>query len=152
MIPEGITIIVVNFNGRRFLRGCIDSIMNQSIKLDEVIVVDNHSSDGSVEFLKEKYPSVKTFIMNRNLGLTDAYNFGIKASKNDWVILSNNDVVLERDCVEVLRNAISNPRVIATPCFISMYSRESRPTYPVMFFPSIKHPWSSLKLKYKFDG
>ncbi len=91
-----IAAVVLNWNGRHFLRECFDSI--EPLKNDdlEVILVDNGSTDGSVPFMKERYPWVRLVENKRNMGFSAAVNAGIRATSASYVALLNNDIVLEK--------------------------------------------------------
>lgn len=97
-----ISVIIVNFNGLRFLEGNLSSVFGQSYKAFEVILVDNGSADGSVEFVKEKFPAVRLVLNKNNEGFARANNQGIEASRGEFVLTLNNDTVLERDFLEML--------------------------------------------------
>ncbi|GIV28482.1 MAG: hypothetical protein KatS3mg027_2296 [Bacteroidia bacterium] len=93
-----ISIIIVNYNVRFFLEQCIHSVLKAKDGLDiEVIVVDNHSVDGSVQMLKEKFPDVKLIENKENVGFSKANNQGIKIAKGKYVLLLNPDTVLQED-------------------------------------------------------
>ena len=147
-----ISFVIVNYNGERFLRGCIDSVLRQTLKIDQIIMVDNCSKDDSVNLINKEYPFVEVFVMERNLGLTDAYNFGMEHARNEWVILANNDIVLEERCIETLSASVMNTHTIAVPLFVSIHDPNLKQSCPVRYFPSLRFPWTSLRLKYETDG
>lgn len=101
-----VSVIIPNWNGKRFLKGCLDSLMTQSYKELEVYVVDNGSKDGSVEYIQENYPSVKLVKFDHNTGFSPAVNAGIRASSGQYVALINNDTVVDADWVKVLVKAL----------------------------------------------
>lgn len=87
-----VSVIVPNMNGRQFIGDCLSSLERQIFKDFETILVDNGSSDGSVEYIKQAFPWVAAVITNRsNLGFAKACNQGIEASRGDIVALLNND-------------------------------------------------------------
>ncbi len=102
-----ISIVIPNYNGKEFLYSCINSIMNQTLIADEIIIVDNNSTDGSLEYIKNNYPMVKLIELEKNYGFSKAVNVGIKTSKNPYVVLLNNDTVAEEDWLENLYNCIA---------------------------------------------
>lgn len=101
-----VSIVIPNYNGKHFLKKCLDSISKQTYKNIETIVVDNASSDNSIEFLKDEYPNVITISMTTNTGFSGAVNKGIIESKGDYVFLLNNDTEIDEKCVEYLVNTI----------------------------------------------
>ncbi len=100
-----IDIIIPNFNGKVFLPACLDSLQRQSYSDFHVIVVDNGSSDGSVEFLHQNYPEVEVLAWDENTGFSAAVNGGIKAGSAPLVFLLNNDTELDESCLERLVSA-----------------------------------------------
>ncbi len=107
-----VSIIIPNFNGKQFLKECLNSIKKQNFSLYEVIIVDNGSTDGSVEYLEENYSEFKLIQNNKNLGFATAVNQGIKASNAEYVLLLNNDTELEDGCLSYLLNCIDNDETI----------------------------------------
>jgi len=91
-----ISVVIANFNSKELLQRCLDSIREQSFKDIEIIVVDNGSSDGSVEILRT-FPDVKLIENIQNLLFCKAYNQGIVASRGRFILCLNNDVWLEKD-------------------------------------------------------
>jgi GT2 family glycosyltransferase len=101
-------LIIVSYKNQNFTYTAIDSAKNNSCQPNKIIVVDNHSNDGSVEFLRGQFPDV-VFIENpENYGYAKAINIGIKASDSEFVIVSNNDVVFSTDNFEKLINHVSS--------------------------------------------
>ena len=97
----GVSIIIVNYNVKFFLEQCILSIKRASGNLSvEIIVVDNHSVDGSVQMLKEKFHDVTLIENKNNVGFAKANNQGIKITKGKYVLLLNPDTVLQEDTLE----------------------------------------------------
>jgi GT2 family glycosyltransferase len=93
-----LAIIIPNYNGKHFLKECFESLKNQNYPFD-VIVIDNASEDGSIEYIKENYPEFILIQNKKNLGFATAVNQGINLSKSEYVFLLNNDVELETDCI-----------------------------------------------------
>ena len=100
-----VSIVIPNYNGKHFLEDCLRSVFAQDIEDQEVIVVDNGSTDGSLEYLNT-YPGVRTIAMDKNYGFCGAVNAGIKAAKSDYVILLNNDTEVDKNFAKELLNAI----------------------------------------------
>lgn len=107
-MPEPVSITLLNWNGREFLAGCLDSVLAQTYPNIELIVVDNASSDGSVEFLKERYGDRINLIVNpANIGFSRGMNVGIKAAKGSYVMPLNFDIVMDREFVTAMVAAIA---------------------------------------------
>lgn len=91
------TIVIPNYNGMSYIEACLQSVYAQTVTEYEVIVVDNGSKDGSLMWIKENYPQVKLIEFEENQGFCKAVNEGIKASETPYVVLLNNDTVVECD-------------------------------------------------------
>ncbi len=100
-----ISIIIPNWNGKGHLDNCISSLLSQTYKNYEIILVDNGSSDGSVEYVKAQYPSVKIIENSHNLGFAQGTNVGIRASKGDYIVTLNNDTKADSRFLEELAKA-----------------------------------------------
>ena len=106
-----VSIVIPNYNGKHFLENCLTSVFAQDIENQEVIVVDNGSTDGSQEYLNT-YPAVHVIAMDKNYGFCGAVNAGIKAAKSEYVILLNNDTEVDRDFAKELLNMIKSDEKI----------------------------------------
>jgi GT2 family glycosyltransferase len=91
-------VVVPSWNGRRWLPGLLDSLAAQTRPPDEVVVVDNGSTDDSIAFLRER--GIRTIELGRNTGFAFAANRGVEAVSADAVALVNTDVVLAPDWLE----------------------------------------------------
>lgn len=100
-----VSIIIVNYNGLRFLEDCFKSILGQTYKNIEIIMVDNGSFDGSVGFTRKNFPQVKVILSKKNLGYAGGNNLGLKKCKGEYIMILNNDVYLQEDLVEKLLEA-----------------------------------------------
>ena len=99
-------VVVPNWNGRDWLAGCLDSLAAQTLAPAEVVVVDNGSTDGSLDLLAERAPAVRTIELGRNTGFAFAANRGIEAVGDELVALVNTDVVLAPDWLERMARAL----------------------------------------------
>ena len=96
-----LSVIIVNYNVKHFVEQCLHSVINASKKLNvEICVVDNNSVDGSVPFIKQKFPQVKLIENKTNTGFSVANNQGIKQSSGKYVLLLNPDTVVQEDTFE----------------------------------------------------
>lgn len=100
-MQELVSIVIVNWNNKSYLKRCINSILNQTYKNLEVIFVDNDSEDGSFDYVDKLYDdNVITKINTQaNLGYAAGSNYGIKLSNGEFVLIMNPDVVLDKDFV-----------------------------------------------------
>ncbi len=93
-----LSVIIVNYNVKHFIEQCLHSVYNASKNLKvEVFVVDNNSVDGSVQFIKEKFPQVQLIENKTNTGFAVANNQAIKQSTGKYVLLLNPDTVVQED-------------------------------------------------------
>jgi len=100
-----LSIIIVNWNGKHHLKECFDSLRVQTSKDFEIVMVDNGSKDGSVEFIRENYPEVRLIELDYNSGFSQGNNIGIKESKGEFIVLLNNDTKVVPEWVESLLDA-----------------------------------------------
>ena len=101
-----VSVIIANWNGRKFLGECLDSLRKQTFTDFEVVIVDNGSTDGSVEFVKNGYGDFAEIIeLDRNCGYGAANNRGIEAAKGRLIVLLNNDTEVDKCWLETLTNA-----------------------------------------------
>lgn len=115
---ELISIIVVNYNGKKWLQNFFDSFLVQTHKNYEIIFVDNASTDDSIEFIEENYKDlrIRTIKSDKNLGFAGGNNLGIKNAKGEFILLINNDVWVERDFLEkILVFYINNKFDVVAP-------------------------------------
>jgi hypothetical protein len=110
--PRELSIIIVNYNEKAYLLRTLESIFKNITDLDyEVVVVDNGSTDGSVERVKHEYPSVKLIALHRNTGFAKGNNEGVKKASGRYLLILNNDTYVPRGTVERLLGAKkSDPR------------------------------------------
>ena len=85
-----ISVVIPTLNRINTLQRALDSVINQTYKPAEIIVVDNGSSDGTLKFLREQYPKI-TILTENKIGVSSARNKGIKKSINQWIALLDSD-------------------------------------------------------------
>jgi len=97
-----VSIVLINWNGQAHVAKCLDSLLSQTYPNYEVIVVDNGSTDGSVELLKGYLPRIKLILTEDNLGAAAGRNVGIREAGADFVALVDNDAVAHSEWLERL--------------------------------------------------
>jgi GT2 family glycosyltransferase len=108
-----LSVIIPNWNGKRFLEECLDSLKEQTFHNFETILVDNGSTDGSAKYAEERYGDFVRIIRNKkNLGFTGGNNVGIAAAKGEYIVLLNNDTWAEPTWLEELVNATQLDRPV----------------------------------------
>lgn len=111
-----VSAVIVNYNRKAYLRDCLNSLLTQTCRPLEMIVVDNDSSDGSAEMVETEFDRVKLIVNQSNALYCRAQNQGIRAAKGDYIICFNNDVVLEKDFVQRLVERAGSDEKIGMAC------------------------------------
>ncbi len=144
-----LSIIIVNWNTRSIVCDCLRSIYQQGGEIDlEVIVIDNASTDGSVEMVKKDFPQVTLIENSQNLGFAAANNQGIAISKGRYVLLLNSDtIVLDNALAKTVAFANSHPEAAVVGCRVLNPDRTLQPT--CFMFPSILNMLLSSTYLYK---
>jgi len=106
-----LSVVVVNWNGRQLLQECLSSLLSQSVPDIEVVLVDNGSTDDSVDLVRNRFPTVKLLALESNRGFAAGNNRGIEATSAEFVALLNNDAVADRYWAEHLLRAAADARV-----------------------------------------
>jgi GT2 family glycosyltransferase len=114
------SVVIPNWNGRDLLERYLPSIVEALAGNpdNEIIVVDNGSSDGSAAMMQERFPSVRVLALERNLGFGDGSNAGFRAAKNDIVVLLNSDMRVQPDFLAPLLAGFTDEQVFAVSCQI----------------------------------
>lgn len=117
-----VTGIVVNYNGGERTLRCIDALKAQTVPFEKILVVDNASSDGSVDALKKRHPEVTILQQSENLGLSKARNIGIRHARTPLLLSIDSDMYMRPDALERLLDggiktaaAVLCPRVLLYP-------------------------------------
>jgi len=118
--PEKVTIAVITYNGEYLLEECISAIKSQDYPEYEIMVIDNNSTDQSVDLVKARFPEVRILQMKENRGPNPARNAAIREANTRYVLLVDDDAVLTPDCLRILMKtmkeypdiSICHPRVV----------------------------------------
>lgn len=115
-----VSIIILNWNGGEDVLECLKSVKDIDYPDYEVIVVDNGSTDNSVEGIKRSFPNINLIQNNKNLGFPEGTNVGIRAATGDYIMLLNDDTVVARNILKDLVEAMgSNANIgIAGPTIL----------------------------------
>ena len=105
-MAESVTVVVPAWNGERWLPGLFASLAAQTQAPAEVLVVDNGSQDGTLNWLAREAPDARVLAQGRNTGFAVAANRGLLAARTEFVALVNTDVVLAQDWVEVMASRL----------------------------------------------
>ena len=109
-MSASVSVIVVNWNGRHHLELCLSSLLAQTYPNFEIILVDNGSTDGSIDFVKANFPTVRLIQLPQNQGFASGNNVGIRASTADYIATLNNDTKVDPNWLTALvETAESDP-------------------------------------------
>lgn len=142
-----ISTVIVSYNTRDLIKACLTSLLYETIDHSiEVIVVDNASTDGSCEMIRERFPSVCVLQTGDNLGFARAANLGIRASEGALVLLLNPDTVILDHAIDRLADFIhSSPSVGACcPMLLNTDGSYQRGTLPLPVLLSPLYEYSTL--------
>lgn len=122
------SLVIPNWNGRELLERYLPSVVAaaQGNPDNEVIVVDNGSQDGSAELVRERFPQVRLLELEENRGFGGGSNAGVRAAKNDVVVLLNSDMRVEPGFLGPLLEGFNDERVFAVSCQIFFTDAERR--------------------------
>lgn len=94
-----VAVVILNYNGKKFLRQFLPSVIEHSGSA-EIIVADNGSTDGSIDFLRSEFPAIRIIHSEKNLGFCGGYNFALKQVNASYYVLLNSDVEVTRGWIE----------------------------------------------------
>jgi GT2 family glycosyltransferase len=137
-----LSIIIVNYNVKEFLQNLLHSIEKASVNITkEIIIVDNASDDGSVELIKNRFPSVKLIVNNENIGFGRANNQGLKIASGEFMLMINPDAIVSEDTLDKMISFLNeNPSAGLAGCKIL----NSDGTLQLACRRSFPGPWTSL--------
>lgn len=122
-----ISILIVNYNGLKHLEDCLGSIRSQAFQDFEIVMVDNDSRDGSIEFVTTRFPEVRLVRSDVNLGFAGGNNLGLRHCRGDFVFLLNNDTRLDPAALTSLAGEIrAHPTTRVFACFLVDFHRPDR--------------------------
>jgi GT2 family glycosyltransferase len=101
-----VSVIVLNWNGKKYIEQCLQSVLSQVYPDIEIIVVDNGSNDGSVEIIKEQFKNVRLIENVRNLGFGGGNNIGIRHARGELIAVLNNDAMMDKACIQEMVKTI----------------------------------------------
>lgn len=128
MIKNFISMIIVNYNGKNLLKEAIDSVkksVKKSIVNAEIILLDNASTDGSVEFVRKKYPDVRIVKNKVNMAYS-GINTALPFCNGNYILFLNNDISMDNKCIKNLFDIIKGDKDIfqVCPSFINYHNKK----------------------------
>lgn len=136
--PPLFSVIILNWNGRHLMEECLDTVHSQTFREFETIVVDNGSTDGSVDWLKERWAAaVSTVPLPSNLGFAGGNNAGIRIARGKYVVLLNNDTAVDPGWLAALAEAVRrHPDAgMFTPKILNYYRRDEIDNTGLIIYP-----------------
>ena len=172
-----LSVIILNYNTAGLLKTCLSAVLESNGfegKELEIVVVDNNSSDNSVEMVRKEYPDIKLIRNKKNLGFSAGNNIGIKNSSGKFLTLLNSDTLVEPDSLISVLKAMENDRSIgAATCLLQMadgkIDQASHRGFPTLwnalsyflgleklfpktrFFGGYHQGWKNLKIAHEVD-
>jgi GT2 family glycosyltransferase len=142
-----VSITIVTYNSGRFIKRCLDSVLDQTYPFKEIIVIDNCSTDGTTDILEPFEDRCRIIYNEDNIGFASAQNQAIAMSDSDWVLTLNPDVLLLPDFITALVHAGNLDPRIGTVCgkLLTMSAGFDFPEKPVVdstgiyFTPTLRH-------------
>ena len=108
MMESKIKILILNFNGKAFLDNCINSVNDINYGNYSVVVIDNNSTDGSVQYVKEKYPEVEIIETKSNLMFAGGYNYFFSQALDDcFYMILNNDTIVDKEILNDFMDGVN---------------------------------------------
>jgi GT2 family glycosyltransferase len=142
-----VSVTIVTYNSGRFIKRCLESVLAQRYPFKEIIIVDNASSDGTIDILEQFEDRCQVYYNEENVGFAAAQNQAIQVSGGDWVLTLNPDVLLLPNFIQALVDAGQFDSKIGTVCgkLLTMTSHFEIPEKPVVdstgiyFNPMLRH-------------
>jgi len=113
MSSPKISVIIVNYNGKKLLENCLESLFKTDYNNFEVILVDNNSTDGSMEFVTKNYPKIIVIKLDSNKGFAEPNNIGAKIAKGEYLLFLNNDTVTTTNFISEMIKVLEKDEKIA---------------------------------------
>ncbi len=142
-----VSVTIVTYNSGRFIKRCLESVLDQNYPLREIIVIDNNSSDGTIDILEPFEDRCRIVYNEENIGFAAAQNQAIGLSSSEWVLTLNPDVLLLQGFLEALVNAGNLDPKVGTVCgkLLTMTAGFDFPEEPLVdstgiyFTPNLRH-------------
>jgi len=135
-----LSIIIPSYNTKNLLKECLASIFVETGEVKfEVIVVDNHSQDGSGEMVKKEFPQVKLISLKKNVGFGKANNLGVKKAQGEWLLFLNSDTQIMNRAIDEIFREVSSDKFQATSLVVGcqLLNPDGTIQPSVGFFPNL---------------
>ncbi len=127
MAKPHLAIVILNWNGRKYLEKFLPHVVKYSCKDGEIIVADNASTDDSISFLENNFPKVRIIKMEKNHGYTGGYNIALKQIKADYFVLLNSDILVTEGWIKPIIELMESDSAIAAcqPKILDYYKKDT---------------------------
>ena len=122
-----VAVVILNYNGKKFLEQFLPNVIeNTNDEWAEIVVADNASTDGSVEFMKERFPDIRLIVNDFNGGFATGYNLALRQVEAEYFVLLNSDIEVTPRWLEPVIDLMDSDQDIAAcqPKILSYYERE----------------------------
>jgi GT2 family glycosyltransferase len=142
-----VSVTIVTYNSGRFIKRCLESVLDQKYAPKEIIVVDNNSTDGTLDILEQFAERCRVIYNSENIGFAAAQNQAIRASNGDWILTLNPDVLLLPGFIQSLVDTGQIDAQVGTVCgkLLTIKSTFDLPEKPLVdstgiyFTPMLRH-------------
>ena len=121
-----IAIVILNWNGKNFLKDFISPLIKYTPDWAEIVVADNASTDDSIKFVRENFPQIRIIVNEENYGFAKGYNVALRQIEAEYYCLLNSDIEVSENWLEPVINFLEqNPEVaVCQPKLLSFYDKE----------------------------
>ncbi len=126
MTEPDVSVVIVTWNGRRFMDGCLQAVVDQRGVRTETLLVDNASTDGTVEYVRSRYPHVRLIPLAENRGFAEASNIGARQARAPLVAFLNNDTIAGAGWLQALMSGLDPARGFALTTSRIVYMDDPR--------------------------
>ncbi len=112
-----LSVIIVNYNGEKYIERCCDNLLKYLPDIDsEIILVDNHSTDGSVEKIKKGFENINIIKLEKNYGPAGARNIGVNNSRGKYLLFLDHDTFIKKNTISIMMRAFEDEKVGIVGC------------------------------------
>src|SRR5580658_7772536 len=146
-LKDQVSVTIVTYNSGRFIKRCLESVLEQKYSNLEVVVIDNASTDGTVDILEQFADRCRIYYNDENIGFAAAQNQAIMLSRGDWVLTLNPDVLLMPNFIQAMTDAGQMDPKIGTVCgklltiraSFDLPEKELVDSTGIYFTPTLRH-------------
>lgn len=144
---HSVSITIVTYNSGRFIKRCLESVLEQNYKQLEVVVVDNASTDGTLDILEQFSERCRIHYNERNVGFAAGQNQAIELATGQWILTLNPDVLLEKDFVQrLIETSQLDPKagtvcgkLFSIPATFELPEKQLLDSTGIFFTPTLRH-------------